>query len=184
MRGFLLIFITMKHNLNEEVARMREMMGLEEQILKGLGDKLKTAWNDKVKPAAEKAGQAIQTGVHNVAQKVADVTQKQQNQQQVPQQQKKCSNPYLDCIQQEEIPQLIKDWSAVNTDMSNMQGFGTGISRDDNMAQQMAEFQARAVILNEKLKLKQASFGTKEIKRTYCDLPNGTIQYFVILEKS
>ena len=165
--------------INEEVNRMRVMMGLQEQSVK---DKLGDFWKNKVKPTAQKVGDAVQTGVHNASQKIADMTKKPEQQQPAPEQ-KKCRNPYVNCIQPEQVDALMKEWSAVNNDMSNFKGFGTGISKNDSLAQQMAEMAARTVILK-KLKKNNASFGTEMIDITYCDLPNGTIQYFVILEKS
>lgn len=146
-----------------------------EQLLKDLGQKIKSGVSTGL--------DQVKTGINKVATKVADLTQKPQPQQ-APQTKKPCSNPYLACIQQEQIPQLIKDWSAVNTDMSNLQGFGMGIGQNDHMAEQIATLNAKTVIMNEKLKVNRATFGINEIKKTYCDLPDGTIQYFVVLEKN
>jgi hypothetical protein len=150
MRGFLLIFITMKQNLNEEVARMREMMGLEEQLLKGLGDKLKTTWNDKVKPAAEKAGQAIQKGVNNVAQKVADATQQQQsdttiNNQQG--QQPKPTSSKQDVSSEEPLDDNKENFDALvelsKKDVSNKNiGYGIGKHVHSDMSWNMASTKA------------------------------------------
>ncbi len=166
--------------VNEEVNRMRVIMGLQEQTVK---DKLGDFWKNKVKPTAQKVGNAVQTGVHNASQKIADMTKKPEQQQQTTPTQKKCRHPYVNCIQPEQVEALMKEWSAVNTDMTNFKGFGTGTSKDENIAQQMAEMAARIIILK-KLKKNNASFGSELIDITYCDHPNGTIQYFVILEKS
>jgi len=146
-----------------------------EQLLKGLGQKIKSGVSTGL--------DQVKTGINKVATKVADLTQKPQPQQPAPQTKKPCSNPYLACIQPDQIPQLIKEWSAVNTDMSNLQGFGEAISPNDHLAQQMADLNAKSVIMD-KLKVNRATFGVNEIKKTYCDLPDGTIQYFVVLEKN
>ena len=171
MRGFLLIFITMKHNLNEEVARMREMMGLEEQMFKGLGDKLKTTWNDKVKPAAEKAGQAIQKGVHNVAQKVADVTQKQGE----------TANTSSPQNKGRDYNQLKAEWSKINTDTTNTKGFGEGVSKDMNIAKQMGEMNARAAMVK-KMGKNEASFGSSIVDEATFQKQDGTYNYLVVMD--
>lgn len=161
----------MKQNINEEVARMREMMGLEEQLFKGLGDKLKTAWNDNVKPAAEKAGQAIQTGVHNAAQKVADITQKQGE----------TSNPTSSQNKGRDYNQLKAEWSKINTDTSNTKGFGEGISKDMNIARQMGEMNARTAMLK-KMGKNEASFGSSIVDEATFQKQDGTYNYLVVLD--
>ena len=165
----------MKQNLNEEVARMREMMGLEEQLLKGLGDKLKTTWNDKVKPAAEKAGQAIQKGVNNVAQKVADVTQQQGDQN------KETANPDSSQNKGRDYNQLKAEWSKINTDTTNTKGFGEGVSKDMNIARQMGEMNARAAMLK-KMGKNQASFGSSIVDEATFQKQDGTYNYLVVMD--
>lgn len=56
--------------------------------------------------------------------------------------------------------QLKADWSKVNSDTTNMNGFGEGKSSDMHMAGTMAEMNARAAILK-KLGVSQASFGSE-----------------------
>lgn len=165
----------MKQNLNEEVARMREMMGLEEQMFKGLGDKLKTTWNDKVKPAAEKAGQVIQTGVHNVAQKVADVTQNQGDQN------KETTAPGKLPNKGRDYDQLKTEWSKINTDTTNTKGFGEGISKDMNIARQMGEMNARTAMLK-KMGKNQATFGSSIVDEATFQKQDGTYNYLVVLD--
>ena len=65
----------MKKNLNEEINKMRTMMGLNEQKLL-----------NKIKTAAQNVGSKIQTGVNQVAQKIVDKTKPQQQVIQEPQQ--------------------------------------------------------------------------------------------------
>ena len=100
----------MKQNINEEVARMREMMGLEEQLL------------NKLKTAAQNVGQKINTAVQNVTQKPAP--QPAQNQQV----EDKPSKHY------NELLQMFKDTSVDKTNL----GFGFAQHVDENMASQMA----------------------------------------------
>jgi hypothetical protein len=153
----------MKQNLNEEVARMREMMGIDEQMFKGLGDKLKTV--------AGKAGQAIQTGVHNVAQKVADVTQKQGE----------ITNPTNSQNKGRDYNQLKTEWSKINTDTTNTKGFGEGVSKDMNIAKQMGEMNARAAMLK-KMGKNEASFGSSIVDEATFQNQDGTYNYLVVLD--
>ena len=55
---------------------------------------------------------------------------------------------------------LKAEWSKVNSDTTNMNGFGEGKSYDMQMAGTMAEMNARAAILK-KLGVSQASFGSE-----------------------
>jgi hypothetical protein len=149
----------MKKNLNEEINTIKSIMGLEEQLLKGLGDKIKT-------------------GVNKVAQTIVDKTKPQQQQAQ-PQQQK--SKTY------EEIR---AEYSKVNSDMTNMRGFGEGSSRDVSMAKQMGEFNGRVAIMK-KMGKQNAQFGSTiyygdndEFAPKMFMTKDGVYNYLVVMEKT
>ena len=108
----------MKKNLNEEINNIRSMMGLEEQLFKKLGDKIKT-------------------GVNKVTQTITDKVkpQQQQTQSQPPQEKSKT------------YEEIRAEWTKINSDMTNMRGFGEGTSREQNLARQMGELNARVAII-------------------------------------
>ena len=120
----------MKKNLNEEINNIRSMMGLEEQLFKKLGDKIKT-------------------GVNKVTQTITDKVkpQQQQTQSQPPQEKSKT------------YEEIRAEYSKVNSDMTNMRGFGEGSSRDEHIARQMGEFNARVAIMK-KMGKQNAQFGS------------------------
>ena len=133
-------------------------MGLEEQFLKGLGDKIKT-------------------GVNKVAQTIVDKTKPQQQPQ--PSQQK--SKTY------EEIR---AEYSKVNSDMTNMRGFGEGSSRDESLARQMGEFNGRVAIMK-KMGKQNAQFGSTiyygdndEYAPKMFVTKDGIYNYLVVMEKT
>ena len=96
----------MKKNLNEEIYKMRTMMGLNEQ-----------KWLDKVKAAAQNVGSKIQTGVNQVAQKIADKTKPQQPLQQPTQE----ISPIL-----KEYNEFVNKWKIVNDDPNSNKVFIEG----------------------------------------------------------
>jgi hypothetical protein len=73
---------------------------------------------------------------------------------------KKDSQPSAPQEKPRTYEELKAEWSKINADTSNMNGFGEGRSTDLNMAGNMAEMNARAAILK-KIGTNQASFGTE-----------------------
>ena len=96
----------MKKNLNEEIYKMRTMMGLNEQ-----------KFLDKLKAAAQNVGGKIQTGVNQVAQKIADKTKPQQPLQQPTQE----ISPIL-----KEYNEFVNKWKIVNDDPNSNKVFIEG----------------------------------------------------------
>ena len=151
----------MKKNLNEEINNIRTIMGLEEQLFKKLGDKIKT-------------------GVNKVTQTITDkVNPQQQQTQSQPSQQK--SKTY------EEIR---AEYSKVNSDMTNMRGFGEGSSRDESLARQMGEFNGRVAIMK-KMGKQNAQFGSTiyygdndEYAPKMFVTKDGIYNYLVVMEKT
>jgi hypothetical protein len=148
----------MKKNLNEEINNIRTMMGLEEQFLKGLGDKIKT-------------------GVNKVAQTIVDKTNPQQ----------KTTQPQQKGKTYEEVR---AEYSKVNSDMTNMRGFGEGSSRDEHIARQMGEFNGRVAILK-KMGKQNAQFGSTiyygdndEYAPKMFVTKDGIYNYLVVMEKT
>jgi uncharacterized phage infection (PIP) family protein YhgE len=94
----------MNQTLNEELNKIKNMMGIEEQ-----------KFFDKLKTAAQNVGDKIQTGVNQVAQKVANVTQTQQPIQQI--------SPIL-----KEYNDFVSKWKLVNDDPKSNKVF---IERND-----------------------------------------------------
>ena len=118
----------MKKNLTEEIYKMRTMMGLNEQ-----------KFLDKVKTAAQNVGSKIQTGVNQVAQKIADKTKSKQSTEPI----QKVSN--LD-LQKNRYMETRAKWALVNSDKTNTKGFGEGASRDESLALTIAEQNGRVEI--------------------------------------
>jgi len=152
----------MKKNLNEEINSIKSIMGLEEQLLKGLGDKIKT-------------------GVNKVAQTIVDKTKPQ------PQQQAQSQPPQQKSKTYEEIR---AEYSKVNSDMTNMRGFGEGLSRDQSMAKQMGEFNGRVAIMK-KMGKQNAQFGSTiyygdndEFAPKMFMTKDGVYNYLVVMEKT
>jgi hypothetical protein len=148
----------MKKNLNEEINNIRTIMGLEEQFLKGLGDKIKT-------------------GVNKVAQTIVDKTKPQQQTTQ-PQQKGKT------------YEEIRAEYSKVNSDMTNMRGFGEGSSRDESLARQMGEFNGRVAIMK-KMGKQNAQFGSTiyygdndEYAPKMFVTKDGIYNYLVVMEKT
>jgi len=148
----------MKKTLNEEIDNIRTIMGLEEQLLKGLGSKIKT-------------------GVNKVAQTIADKTKPQQQTTQ-PQQKSKT------------YEEIRAEYSKVNSDMTNMRGFGEGSSRDESMARQMGEFNGRVAIMK-KMGKQNAQFGSTiyygdndEYAPKMFMTKDGIYNYLVVMEKT
>jgi hypothetical protein len=149
----------MKKNLNEEINTIKSIMGLEEQLLKGLGDKIKT-------------------GVNKVAQTIVDKTKPQQQQAQSQQQKSKT------------YEEIRAEYSKVNSDMTNMRGFGEGSSRDESMAKQMGEFNGRVAIMK-KMGKQNSQFGSTiyygdndEFAPKMFMTKDGVYNYLVVMEKT
>ena len=151
--------------INEEVNRMRVMMGLQEQTIK---DKLGNFWNNKVKPTAQKVGDAVQTGVHNASQKLADVTKKPEQQ-------------TAPATTGRNYDQLKAEWSKTNADTTNMKGFGEGASKDMGLAKDIGQRNAQTAILK-KMGKNQASFGSIIVDDATFKKQDGTYNYLVIME--
>ena len=161
-----------KHNnepsvVNEEVNRMRVMMGLQEQTVK---DKLGDFWKNKVKPTAQKVGNAVQTGVHNASQKIADITKKPE-QQTIP-----GKKP-----EGRDFEQTRSEFAKVNQDMSKKTGFGEAVGQNDNASRTHAMMNAKLVILK-KMGATEAVFGFRIIDEAMFQLPNGNKHYMVVIE--
>ena len=124
-------------------------------------------WKDKITNAAQKAGTAIQTGVHNVSQKIADVTQKQPTQQ--TQQPKPQGRNY---------EQLKAEWSKVNTDTSSTQGFGEGNSKNESGARQIGNFQASVIVRKKANK----SVSVRIIDDATFQTADGIYNYLVLMD--
>lgn len=157
----------MKKNLNEEINKMRTMMGLNEQKLL-----------DKIKTAAQNVGSKIQTGVNQVAQKIVDKTKPQQQVIQEPQQKGKT------------YEEIRAEWTKINSDMTNMRGFGEGTSREQNLARQMGELNARVAIMK-KMGKQNAQFGSTiyygdndEFAPKLFMTKEGVYNYLVVMEKT
>ena len=151
----------MKKNLNEEINNIRSMMGLEEQLFKKLGDKIKT-------------------GVNKVTQTITDKVkpQQQQTQSQPPQEKSKT------------YEEIRAEYSKVNSDMTNMRGFGEGSSREQHIARQMGEFNGRVAILK-KMGKQNAQFGSTiyygdndEYAPKMFMTKDGIYNYLVVMEKT
>ena len=157
----------MKKNLTEEIYKMRTMMGLNEQ-----------KFLDKVKAAAQNVGSKIQSGVNQVAQKIADKSKPQQQVNQEPQQKGKT------------YEEIRAEWIKINSDMTNMRGFGEGISREQNLARQMGELNARVAIMK-KMGKQNAQFGSTiyygdndEFTPKLVMTKEGVYNYLVVMEKT
>lgn len=124
---------------------------INEQLLKGIGDKIKS-------------------GINNVAQKVVSVTQKQPGQ--------AATNPEQ---KGRTLEQLRPEWLKINTDTSNMNGFGESIGQTESAVSMQASFQARVAILK-KMNKQQASFGTEIVDEALFELPNGNYHKLIILK--
>jgi hypothetical protein len=96
----------MKKDLNEEIYKMRTMMGLNEQ-----------KFLDKVKAAAQNVGSKIQSGVNQVAQTIADKTKPQQQTTQQPQQISQALKEYNE---------FVDKWKVVNNDLNSNKVFIEG----------------------------------------------------------
>ena len=148
----------MKKDLNEEINKMRTMMGLNEQKLL-----------DKIKTAAQNVGSKIQTGVNQVAQKIADKT-KSQPQQQTTQQ------PIAKTMEE-----VRNEWSKINSDMSNMKGFGYSTSKDEHIVREMGQMNGRIAIMKKMGKTDVTISASPIDEKLYKD-KDGTFHYLVIMQ--
>jgi sulfite reductase alpha subunit-like flavoprotein len=148
----------MKKDLNEEINKMRTMMGLNEQKLL-----------DKIKTAAQNVGSKIQTGVNQVAQKIADKT-KPQPQQQTTQQ------PIAKTMEE-----VRNEWSKINSDMSNMKGFGYSKSKDEHIVREMGQMNGRIAIMKKMGKTDVTISASPIDEKLYKD-KDGTFHYLVIMD--
>jgi hypothetical protein len=147
----------MKKDLNEEINKMRTMMGLNEQ-----------KFLTKVKTAAQNIGNKIQTGVNQVAQKIADKT-KSQPQQQTTQQ------PIAKTMEE-----VRNEWSKINGDMSNMKGFGYSTSKDEHIVREMGQMNGRIAIMKKMGKTDVTISASPIDEKLYKD-KDGTFHYLVIM---
>ena len=148
----------MKKDLNEEINKMRTMMGLNEQ-----------KFLTKVKTAAQNLGGKIQTGVNQVAQKIADKT-KSQPQQQTTQQ------PIAKTMEE-----VRNEWSKINSDMSNMKGFGYSTSKDEHIVREMGQMNGRIAIMKKMGKTDVTISASPFDEKLYKD-KDGTFHYLVIMQ--
>jgi len=120
-----------------------------EQLLKGLGDKIKS-------------------GVNKVAQKVADITKPEA-----------IAEPVKE--KGRDLDQIKAEWSKINSDMSNMNGFGESIGATENAVEMQAAFKARVAILK-KMNKQEASFGTEIVDQALFKLPNGSYHKLIVMK--
>ena len=120
---------------------------IQEQILKNLGNKIKS-------------------GVQNVVNKVSGAQPVAASPQTAP---------------GRDLDQLRAEWSKVNQDMSNKNGYGEGRSPDENMVTTMAMMNAKAAILK-KLGKTSAKFGVEIKEEALFKMENGTYVKLVVLE--
>jgi hypothetical protein len=146
----------MKQNLNEEIGRIKSMMGIEEQKL----------W-DKIKNTAQNVGNKIQTGVNQVAQSIADKTKPQQSTPQQP-----ISQTY---------EQIRAEWSKINSDMSNMKGFGEAASKDEHIVREMGQMNGRIAIMK-KMGKTNVTISASPIDEKLFKDKDGAYHYLVIMD--
>jgi len=80
-----------------------------------------------------------------------------------------------------DLDKLRAEWSKVNSDMSNKNGYGEGRSPDENMVTTMAMMNAKAAILK-KLGKTSAKFGVEIKEEALFKIENGTYVKLVVLE--
>lgn len=140
-----------------------------EQLLKNLGQKIKSGVSTGM--------DQLKTGINKVATKVASATA--QTPAQAPAQEPAQGQNQAKGRKYEEVK---AEWSKVNTDMSNTNGFGEGVSKDLNLAKDQAELNARAAILH-KMGKSQASFSSSIVDEAVWQQPNnGGYNYLVIMQ--
>ena len=122
----------------------------------------------KVKTAAQNIGNKIQTGVNQVAQKIADKT-KSQPQQQTTQQ------PIAKTMEE-----VRNEWSKINSDMSNMKGFGYSTSKDEHIVREMGQMNGRIAIMKKMGKTDVTISASPIDEKLYKD-KDGTFHYLVIM---
>lgn len=120
-----------------------------EQLLKGLGDKIKS-------------------GVNKVAQKVADITKPQA-----------IAEPKKETGR--DFNQIRAEWSKINSDMSNMNGFGEAIGMYEHSIHSEARIDAVAAIMK-KMNKQEATFGSEIVDEALFKLPNGNYHQMIILK--
>lgn len=79
------------------------------------------------------------------------------------------------------LDKLRAEWSKVNSDMSNKNGYGEGRSNNENGARTSAMLNADAAIMK-KLGKQTATFGSEIVDQALFKLENGTFVQLIILE--
>ena len=73
------------------------------------------------------------------------------------------------------------EWSAINKDTTNMNGFGEAVGQTESSARMSASFNAKAAVLK-KMGKKQATFGGRIVDEGVWQLPNGNYHAMVVYE--
>jgi hypothetical protein len=86
--------------------------------------------------------------------------------------------------------EIVSEYNKINSDMTNLRGFGEGSSRDMSLAMKQGEFNARIAILK-KMGKSNAEFGTTiyygdndEYKPRTFRTKDGIYNYLVVMEKT
>lgn len=141
-----------------------------EQLLKNLGQKIKSGVSTGM--------DQLKTGINKVATKVANSTAPAQADQPASPEPAQGQNQ----AKGRNYEEVKAEWSKVNSDMSNTNGFGEGVSKDLNIAKSQGELNARAAILH-KMGKSQASFSSSILDDALWQLPNnGGYNYLVIMQ--
>lgn len=126
---------------------------INEQLLKNLGDKIKT-------------------GVQNVKDKVSAAINPD----------KEITVPGRPPSKGRDMDQLRAEWSKINTDTSNLNGYGEAVSPNLNGVDMAANFAAKTNILCNKLHATKASFGYEIVDEAVFQLENGNYFKMVVLK--
>jgi hypothetical protein len=157
---------------------MKKIIITESQLAKLIQEQgLKSLWNDKVKPGLKNIGDKAVDVINKGAQKVADATASKQPEQQPTQQQ----TQQPETKRGKTLEQLRAEWAKVNTDTSNMNGFGESVATQRSSGYTAAAFRARIAILK-KMGKQEASFGTELVDQETFTLPNGNTHTLIIFK--
>jgi hypothetical protein len=127
---------------------------------------------DRVKSSAQNLGSKIQTGVNKINDKF------QSGLDQVTNKVEKAQQPVSQTYEQ-----IRAEWMKVNSDMSNMKGFGEGTSKDESLAKQQAEMNGRLAIMK-KMGKNNVTISAYAIDEKLFKDSDGTFHNLVIMEKN
>lgn len=157
------IYSIMAKKLVITESQLRRMVQ-NEQLLKGLGQKIKSGVNAGL--------DQVKTGINKVATKVADLTQKPQANQPDAQPTKQSGRKY------EEVK---SEWTKINQNMEDMRAFGEAVGQTHSSAVMAAQFNARVILLK-KIGKEKATIGSSPIDEVTFELPNGNYQHLVLMQ--